>query len=195
MKEGSITPLRADKQTEAGGFTLIELLVVIAIIGVLAAIVLTALNEARGSARDTRRIADVKEIQKALYIFMVNNGTFPKISGTHCIGKNDGEVCWGNQNMPGSTALTQALQRSLRILPSDPLPNRGWGDGYMYLDGFVNSDNTTCAPVPQTGQFILYRPEVTPLTPSNCPIGIPACCGSGGPCGNNGGYYCAVKLE
>lgn len=188
-------PLSTHKQVKGSGFTLIELLVVIAIIGVLSAIVLTALGEARESARNTRRIADVKEIQEALYIFMVNNGTFPRISGTHCIGKNDGEVCWGNQNMPGSTALTQALQRGLRTLPSDPSPNRGWGDGYMYLDGFINSDGTTCAPVSQTGQFILYRPEVAPITPSQCPIGIPACCGSGGPCGNNGGYYCAIKLE
>jgi prepilin-type N-terminal cleavage/methylation domain-containing protein len=195
MKKVSVTLSRTYKPTKAIGFTLIELLVVIAIIGVLAAIVMTALGEARESARNTRRIADIKEIQKALYTYMATNGNFPRISGTHCIGKNDGETCWGDQNRPGSTALNQIIQRHLRTLPTDPLPDRGWGDRYMYLDGFINSDGTTCAPVSQNGQFILYRTEVIPLTPSNCPIGIPACCGTGGPCGNNGGYYCAVKLE
>ena len=59
------------------GFTLIELLVVIAIIGILAAIVLVSLNTARSKARDTRRAADLNQVQLALEMYYDSNGSYP----------------------------------------------------------------------------------------------------------------------
>ena len=59
------------------GFTLIELMIVVAIIGILASVVLASLKTARTKARDTRRIADIKQIQLALELYFDANRAYP----------------------------------------------------------------------------------------------------------------------
>ena len=58
-------------------FTLIELLVVIAIIGILATLAVVALQQTRSRARDSKRVADMKQIQTALELFFNENNRYP----------------------------------------------------------------------------------------------------------------------
>lgn len=69
------------KQNQQKGFTLIELLVVIAIIGLLASVVLLALNSARSKSRDAKRIADVRQMTSALELYYNDNNAYPTTLG------------------------------------------------------------------------------------------------------------------
>lgn len=118
------------------GFTLIELLVVIAIIGLLASVVMVALNGARMKARDTRRKADLKQIRMALELYYQDNNKYPPAGGcaygTNCyIFSTDG-VNWFSALLPFVSKV-----------PQDPKNNAAgpWSDGnYSYAYGNVTSD-------------------------------------------------------
>ena len=74
-------------------FTLIELLVVIAIIGLLATIVLVSLNTARSKARDTRRKADLHQLQIALEMSYDIRGYYPGDDGCNNDRSNCDATC------------------------------------------------------------------------------------------------------
>src|SRR5580658_758360 len=93
------------------GFTLIELLVVISIIGLLASIILVALDGARLKARDAKRISDITEIQTALELYYNDNGQYPNICGASSSG----------QYAPQWPTFQSALSSYLSKLPNDPL--------------------------------------------------------------------------
>jgi len=72
------------------GFTLIELLIVIAIIGILAAVVLISLNNARVKSRDARRLADVRQIMTALELYYNDCVQYPDGAGSLTTDDDDG---------------------------------------------------------------------------------------------------------
>ncbi len=62
------------KLSTQSGFTLVELMVVIAIIAILASVGFTTYTSSQRAGRDSKRIADIQEIQKANeQYFAVNN--------------------------------------------------------------------------------------------------------------------------
>lgn len=64
-------------------FTLIELLVVVAIIGLLSSIVLASLSSARSRANDSKRVSDLRQIQKAVEVYATSNGgAYPSTGGS-----------------------------------------------------------------------------------------------------------------
>lgn len=97
------------------GFTLIELLVVIAIIALLSTIAVLALSASRASARDSKRIADLKSMQTAVELYGSNNaGEYPTAADWTTL----------------QTALGSYIQQA--DLPGDPQLDLTVGQIYTY---------------------------------------------------------------
>jgi len=98
------------------GFTLIELLVVISIIGLLSSVVLSSLSGARQSARITRVVSDMEQLQQALEQYKTDKGCYP--GGGACPG--DGYQIYGETN-DGNGLEVLVDEGYLSSLP--PVPN------------------------------------------------------------------------
>lgn len=112
-----------------------ELLLVIAILGFLITVTTYSVNLGRQKGRDTKRMADLSSIVKALELYQTENGHYPPSScGYDCEGwlvsYNAGQ--WG--------ALETALAPHIDKVPVDPINNgcNPWVDGcYAYAYGNV----------------------------------------------------------
>ena len=87
-------------------FTLIELLVVIAIIGILSTLAVVALQSARSKARDSKRVADVKQMQTALELYFNDWNTYPTSSSI-------------------ATSIASGTSIYMATVPTAPTPNDG----------------------------------------------------------------------
>ena len=111
-------------------FTLIELLVVIAVIGVLAALVMPNLIQARAKARDARRLSDLDQLAKAMELYFNDHNHYP-IWESGCLETPNNPLIEGTPSSPAFfTSQYMAKPAGLK----DPLPSK-----YCY---YYKSDST-----------------------------------------------------
>jgi len=109
------------------GFTLIELLVVISVIGFLAAASLVVFNNARINARNVKRLADIRQVIKALELYYDANSRYPDGDGDGCGGWDT-----GNQDYPLLT--NGGVSKLGQFMPKPPRDATATGNcsGYRY---------------------------------------------------------------
>lgn len=129
-----------NKHKNKNGFTLIELLVVISIIGLLASVVLVALNATRIKARDAKRVADLKQIRTALDLYQSDKGHYPItkcLSGIKWSSFDSGNAYFGNGICPKAVAATENTNIAEALADymkgaSDPKRTPVAESGYIY---------------------------------------------------------------
>lgn len=139
------------------GFTLIEVLVVIGIIGVLASIILVALNGGKVKARDARREADLKNIQQAIDLFTRETGMPPGPTNGVNWWAQLSNACAGWRPDP----YIQLQPAYFNQLPEDPLspgapPQCTTADGYWYYYGRgFHWDGTSLTQTNNSYQYVI----------------------------------------
>tara|TARA_B100000508_G_scaffold73989_1_gene57604 strand:- start:878 stop:1435 length:558 start_codon:yes stop_codon:yes gene_type:complete len=167
------------KSSKHYGFTLIELLVVIAIIGILAAVVLASLGDAREQAKISKAQADMKNIHIAMEVLFNNTGWYPHKQNSYCPPR----IASGNEVNLDSPATGMTSTDGTFANWNGPYVNSvidPWGNPYYFDEdyyctaGAVGCNNQTSA-----------SPDHSVLV-SCGPDGMLGDADGGGPIPNNG---------
>lgn len=147
------------------GFTLLEILLVVAAIGILAGIVILALNPSKqlGDTRNAQRQSDVTTILNAVYQYSIdNNGNFPaaldnlddgapQMLGT---GAACNSICTATTTIAACADFTSTLVPTYVVgIPTDPTSGTGAATDY-YINKDVNGRITVGACDPESNQVI-----------------------------------------
>lgn len=121
------------------GFTLIELLMVISIISLLSSVVLSSLSGARTKARDAKRMQDMKNFEKALYLYSLDhNGKYPLQNGQgSCAYAPWGITDWN------TNGLATDMKPYISAMPSGPLQDCTNLTDYYYYNTSLDSSGSS----------------------------------------------------
>ncbi len=143
------------------GFTLLEILLVIASIGILASIVIVAINPLRqiGKAENASRWGGINTVQKALDQYYISNGRYPKDIIDDATGLY-GEICDTGKEIEGDSTdctgkidLRELVPTYIAEIPRDPK-----GGGYKAGINNVNNKISVFADKAVLGEFIIINP-------------------------------------
>ena len=146
------------------GFTLVELLISIAVIGVLAAVTLSAVQNAQARARDTKRRSDIRTIMTSLEARRIDIGAYYKL-GTGSGGFGNGWVNIDNPSLSYPVGIVRSLIDDGYLSEAAIDPQIATGDavlqdGYMlYNCSYPNKTNAAVfakleQPTPEDAQRI-----------------------------------------
>lgn len=144
-----------------GGFTLLEILLVVAAIGILAGIVVLAINPSKqiGETNNAQRRTDVSTILNGVYQYSIgNNGSMPSSIATSatCASPATNEICKSDAvSCTGLVDLSVLTTNEEYIpgMPTDPTAETTNGSGY-FIAMSSNDRITVCAPGAEVGANI-----------------------------------------
>ena len=146
---------------------MLELLVVIAIIGLLSTVAVTALGNARMKARDTKRIADLKQLELALDLNYDKHGSYtqPEAFWMDCsTGSGINNICGITADWDVNSDLQDLITDGFMVtLPKDPINNATYRYTYEPWNagqgGYTQAGQAydLCAPLEAGGNFCINK--------------------------------------
>jgi prepilin-type N-terminal cleavage/methylation domain-containing protein len=105
------------------GFTLVELLVVIAVLGILITIGINSLQDSKRQARDSRRLADLRQLANAMELYFVQYGNYEEACGLSEVKlddcTNNEYIIWEKFKDPLTNGIGVACSNGLSAGPCD----------------------------------------------------------------------------